>query len=85
MAQLPQDIRRALLRFLTSPSSVRTDVIRRLRRRGQHALVDTLVELDADASLRWLAVQALESAELEAIQQDAMTLVPLGMHDGPRR
>lgn len=81
MAQLPQDVRRALLRFLTSPSDVRADVIRRLRGRGEDALVGSLVELDADASLRCEAVQALESAELDAIQRKSMK--PVVMNNRP--
>ncbi len=83
MAQLPQDVRRALLRFLTSPSDVRAGVIRRLRDRGEDGLVGSLVELDADASLRSEAVQALESAELDAIQRKAMRRVPVVMNNRP--
>lgn len=73
MAQLPRDLRHALLRFLRSPSDVRAVVIRRLHERGEDALVDTLVELEADPWLRWQAVQVLELAEHDAIQRQART------------
>lgn len=82
MAQLPQDVRRALLRFLMSPSDVRAGVIRRLHDRAEDALVDTLVELEADPSLRREAVRVLELAELDAIQRRAMRRAPQVVRDG---
>lgn len=84
MAQLPQDVRRALLRFLRSPSDARAHVIRRLHERGEDALVDTLVELEADPLLRRQAVKVLELAERDAIRRKARRLAPLAMRSRPR-
>jgi ACT domain-containing protein len=52
--------RRDLLRVLTSDSRVRADVIRQLHERDKAALVDVLIELEADDSLRLDAIMYLK-------------------------
>jgi hypothetical protein len=59
-AKLSPAARRDLLRVLTSDSRVRADVIRQFHERGDAALVDVLIELEADDSLRLDAIMYLK-------------------------
>lgn len=49
---LPDGVRRDLLRALVSPSNVRADVIRQFQERGDEGMVEVLTELEADDLLR---------------------------------
>jgi ACT domain-containing protein len=56
---LGPDLRRELLRILTSPSHVRADVIRQFHDRGKDAMVEVLIELEVDELLRLQVIDAL--------------------------
>lgn len=57
--RLPPDVRRDLLRVLTSPSNVRADVIRQFHERGDEGMVEVLAELEADELLRGRVIDVL--------------------------
>lgn len=56
---LSPEVRAELLCVLTSPSNVRSDVIRQFHERGKENMVEVLVELEADELLRFQVVELL--------------------------
>lgn len=60
--ELPEGVRRDLLRILESPSNVRADAIRQFHERGDEGMVDVLVDLEADDTLRLGAVATLRAS-----------------------
>jgi len=62
LGRLPLGARMDLLRVLTSPSNVRSDVIRQFHDRGLD-LAEVLMDLEADEVLRWEVVQLLRELD----------------------
>jgi hypothetical protein len=63
LRRVPLGARRDLLRILTSPSDLRADVIRQFNERGDHGMVEVLIDLEADDLLRLQVIEALRRLE----------------------
>lgn len=63
IANLPIGARRELLRVLTAPPNVRTDLIRQMhQRRDTRELAEVLIDLEADDFIRLQVITLLEEA-----------------------
>lgn len=65
LRRLPPGARADLLRVLTSPSSVRADVVRQFHERGDAGMVEVLAELEADELARLQVVAFLTGDGLD--------------------